>query len=284
MAIVEANGPVARQNPQAALAESRVTDDLTAKLAGTPGLTLVDRASIDRILKEQNFQNSDRSSADTAVRIGKLLGVGQMLLVQVYDASYTTHTDSSGNTARTMGTVVLRANARMIDVETAVIMAQPSSSFQDSVEVSETSKSQGFTFGAIRVPPKQKSTGGDPHLIQDNEWAKAGDAVTAELAAKLMTSIASAPGPQVASALVAGIANGSVYINQGSTAGVKAGGKYQIVREVSVGLNDPTTGKPIVQKQRVCVLTITNVDESNSSGTCQGGLPQSKDVAEPMKP
>ena len=92
----------------------------------------------------------------------------------------------------------------------------------------------------------------------------------------------SAPGPKAASALVAGIANGSVYINQGSNAGVKASDKFQVVREVSVGLNDPSTGKPIVQKQTVCVLTIVNVSETSASGTCSGGLPQSKDVAVPM--
>jgi hypothetical protein len=56
------------------------------------------------------------------------------------------------------------------------------------------------------------------------------------------------------------------------------------VREVNVGLNDPTTGKPILQKQRICVLTIVTAEETNASGTCQGGLPQSKDVAEPLRP
>ena len=284
LAIVEGNGSLARSNPAFATAESRVTDDLTAKLTGQPGLTLVDRASVDKILKEQNFQNSDRSSSDTAVRIGKLLGVGQIVLVNVYDASYTTHQEGSGGSTRTTGTVVLRANARMIDVETGVILAQPTSSFQDSAVVSETSKSQGFRYGMINVPAKQKSSGGDPRVIEDNEWAKAGDAVTSDLAAKLSGGVSSAPAPKLASALVAGIANGSVYINQGSTAGVKAGDKFQVIREVSVGLTDPSTGKPIVQKQRVCVLTIVDAQETSASGTCQGGLPQSKDVAEPLHP
>lgn len=53
---------------------------------------------------------------------------------------------------------------------------------------------------------------------------------------------------------------------------------------VSVGLNDPTTNQPILRKQQICVLTITDVQDTNASGTCQGGLPQSKDVADPMAP
>jgi len=283
LAIVDANGAAARSNGGIALVESRVTDALTAKLAGRPGLALIDRASIDKILKEQNFQNSDRSSADTAVKIGKLLGAGQIVLVQVVDASYTQHQEGTTNTIQTIGSVVLRANARMIDVESGVILGEPTAAYQDSVQVSKTTKSQGFQFGAMRVPPKTTTEGGDPKVIQDNEWDKAVQSVTNELASKMTSSIENAPGPAAAPALVAGIANGAVYINEGSNAGIKAGDRFQVTREVSVGLTDPTTGQPIVQKQRICVLTITNVDDSNSSGNCDGGLPQSRDVAAPMR-
>lgn len=282
VAIIEANGPMARSNQAFALAENQVADKLTARLAGQPGITVIDRASVDKIIKEQNFQNSDRSSSDTAVRIGKLLGAGQIVLVNVYDGGFTTHNEQSGNTTKTIGTQTLRANARLIDVESGVVLGEPSSEFQDSVQVSQTSKSNGYQFGSIRVPPKQSSSGGDPKVIQSNEWAKASDAVTTDLATKLMASMGSVPGPKAASAMVAGIANGSVYINQGSQAGIKASDKFKIVREVSVGLNDPATGKPIVQKQTICVLTVVNVSDTNASGTCAGGLPQSKDVAEPM--
>jgi hypothetical protein len=282
-AIIAAHGPAANSNPGIANAEARVTDDLTAQLTGLPGVALIDRASIDKVLKEQNFQNSDRSSADTAVRIGKLLGVGQMVLVQVFDYSYTTHPDQSGGKTRTMGTIVLRANARMIDVETGVIRAQPSAAYQDSVEISETTKSQGFQFGTIRVPPKQTTHGGDPKVIADNEWAKADNAVVKDLAAKLSGSIPPPPARKLESALVAGIVNGAVFINRGSTIGIKAGDRFQIIRDVNVGLNDPETGKPMLQKQRVCVLTIERAEESNASGSCQGGLPQAKDVAEPLQ-
>jgi hypothetical protein len=273
---------MARSVPAFAFAENQLTDKLTARLTGKPGLTVIDRASVDKIIKEQNFQNSDRSASDTAVRIGKLLGAAEIVLVNCYDGGFTTHQQASGNKTTTIGTQTLRANARLIDVESGVILAEPSSEFQESVPVSEVSKSAGYQFGAIRVPPKQSVSGGDPKVIQSNEWAKASDAVTNDLAAKLMSALGSAPGPAAASALVAGIANGSVYINQGSRAGIKASDRFQIIREVSVGLNDPATGKPILQKQSVCVLTIVNVDENSSSGTCQGGLPQSKDVARPM--
>lgn len=282
--VVAARGPAARSNPGIANLEDLLTDALTTQLTGLPGVALIDRSSIDKVLREQNFQNSDRSSPDTAVRIGKLLGAGQIVLLQVASASYTTHPDQSGNTTRVYGTVELSANARLIDIETAVIQAQPTAAFQDRVLVSETKKTQGFQFGTIRTAPKQTTTGGDPKVISDGEWAKANDAVVKDLAKKLSSSAAAVSAPKLESALVAGIAEGAVYINRGSSMGVKAGDRFQITREVSVGLNDPETGKPMVEKQRVCVLTITKANETNASGTCQGGIAEAKDVAEPLRP
>ena len=75
-----------------------------------------------------------------------------------------------------------------------------------------------------------------------------------------------------------------VYINEGSTGGVKVGDRFRIIRSVNIGLNDPKTGQPMTKKTEVCQLTITSVDEGNASGNCTGGIPQSKDVAEPVGP
>ncbi|HTV16497.1 MAG TPA: CsgG/HfaB family protein [Acidobacteriaceae bacterium] len=286
IAIIEAGGQPASSNQGIAAMESRLADALNSKLAGQPGVTLVDRASIDRIIKEQNAQFSDRFSADAAVRIGKLLGAQQMVLVHVTDANWSTNQQNSNGGSKVTGTVILRANVRLVDVESAVILSQPASSFEESVPVSETSRSQGFQAGLIRVPARQKTSGGDPKVIADDEVNKAVNAVSSDLAGKLTGSITSAPvaAPNPITALVAGIAGGEVYINQGANGGVRAGQKFQITRMVSVGLNDPTTGQPILKRQTICVLTIVDVQETNASGDCQGGLPQSKDIAEPVSP
>ena len=284
IAVIEMNGQLARTNAAFAFAENRVTDMLNSKLAGRPGITLVDRASIERIIKEQDFQNSDRSSSATAAKIGKILGVSQVVLVNVYSGGYTTHPETSGSKTRVMGTQTLRVNVRLEDVESAAILVEPAADFQDTVLVSETSKTQGFQFGQIRVPPKQSSSGGDPAVIQEGEWNKACDFVTSDLAAKLTTAIAGAPRPKTPPALVAGIAGGNVYINKGSSSGVKSGDSYQVVRQVDTGLKDPSTNQPILQRQTICVLTILNVNDTNASGSCKGGLPQSKDLAEPSQP
>jgi hypothetical protein len=265
--------------------EDRLTDELTAQLTGQPGVLLIDRASIDKVLKEQNFQQSDRSSADTAARIGKLLGVDHMVIVQVYDFTYSANTEQSSGATRTTGTIVLRANAKMVETETAVIRTQPSSSFQESVPISESKQGgQPIRLGGFTIPGGGATKkGGDPKVIEDNERVKATTAVAKDLAGKLSYVNAAAPSAPVAprsvNAVVAGIANGAVYINQGSATGVKAGDRFQIVREVPLGFDNPTTKKPMTEKKVVCILTIAAASEDSASGGCDGGIPQREDIA-----
>lgn len=265
--------------------ENRVADRLVEKFAGRPGLTVTDRQSIEKIIKEQNFQNSDRSSPDTAARIGKIAGAGQIVLVQVDTGSFTTQAEKSGSSTTNVGTVILQAHARMIDVESASILTQPSSSFQDSAAITKVTEHKGIHFGQINTPNKVTTdVSNDPKVVENNEWTKAVDAVSSELGSKLSETLASAPTPKAEAALVAGIANGSVFINEGSSSGIKVGDRFQVTRRVDTGLVDPKTNKPITRTTQVCEFTVTSVDEDNSSGTCKGGLPQSKDVAEPIRP
>ena len=262
--------------------ENRVSDGLVGRFAGRPGLSVIDRESIERIIKEQNFQNSDRSSPDTAVRIGKIAGVGQVVMVQVDAASYTAQAQKSGNTTTATGTVILQAHARMIEVETAAILTQPSSSFEDHVVIATATEHKAVNFGAYHKPASQTTEGDDPKVVETKEVSKAVDAVATDLAGKLSGTLAAAAAPKPEPPLVAGIANGSVYIDEGSAAGIKAGDRFQVTREVKIGLNDPRTNQPMTKKIQVCQLTVTDVDEKDASGTCKGGIPQNNDVAEPI--
>jgi hypothetical protein len=92
-------------------------------------------------------------------------------------------------------------------------------------------------------------------LIQDKEWVKAKDAVTDDLSTKLTAAIGAAPRAKAASALMAGIANGSVYINQETATGVKVGDRFQVVREVSLGRNDPASNRHYAGKQEKPITT-----------------------------
>jgi hypothetical protein len=266
---------------------------------GQPGLAIIDQDDIDKILKAQNMQNSDRFSPETAVRIGKLAGASDMILVGIDDFSSTRNSNKSGNTTTTTGTVVLRAEIRILDVQTGVIVGQPTASFQDSKELSRVSTgSSGFTAPMIPFHPRigssqpSSTSNGDPQVQMDNLNSAGIDAVSADLGTKLTEVLAinsktaaASVATAAATEVVAGIRNGLVYISADSASGVQPGQRFQVVRLVDTGLVNPKTNKPIQEKQSVCLLVVVNVvDDTTSSGKCDGSIPKSGDIAQPIAP
>jgi hypothetical protein len=273
IAVIAGNGALEQAMPIYKIGENRLTVSLTGKLAATPGITLIAQTDVDLLLKTQNFENSDRSSPATAAHIGKLLGAAQIVLVNFTSGVQSHHLESSPASTKDIATVQADANARLIDVETGAILAQPSCSFKQDAVASET-----------RKWPVLKTTGEGLQATWNDLWTKATNQFTQELADQLTSALAKAPAPAAGEILVAGIANGSVLINKGTISGVKQGEQFQIVRMVSTGLTDPATSELIKQKQRICVLTVTDAEDTSSSGSCAGGIPQRNDIAEPIKP
>lgn len=273
IAVIAGNGALEQAMPIYKIGENRLTLSLTGKLAGMPGITLIAQTDVDLLLKTQNFENSDRSSTATAAHIGKLLGAAQIVLVNFTSGTQSHHLEGSPASTKDIATVQADANARLIDVETGAILAQPSCSFKQDAVASET-----------RKWPVVKTTGEGLQAAWNDLWTKATNQFTQELADKLTTALAQAPAPAPGEILVAGIANGSVLINKGTASGIRQGEQFQIVRMVSTGITDPATNELIKQKQRVCVLTVTDAEETSSSGSCAGGVPQRNDIAEPIQP
>ena len=50
-------------------------ETLTTKLTGVPGLVVVERAQVAKVIEEQNFQQLDIADPKTAVKLGKFIGV-----------------------------------------------------------------------------------------------------------------------------------------------------------------------------------------------------------------
>lgn len=277
--VLAANGPLEQANPAFALGENRLTEALRGKLAAQPGFTIVAQSDMSSILQAQNFQNSDRSSPENAARIGKLANAEYMIYVNLANGSQTSHPENTPISAKTIAVVQADAMVRIINVESATILAQPTATFQQSAVALETK-----TF------PILKNTGpGLPQTLNDL-WAKATESLSSDLSQKITDAFGQAPAshpvPLAPADLpkVAGIDSGSVFINKGSNAGIKVGDRFQITRMVATSLKDPDTGTPITKRQQVCVLTVATVEESNSSGSCTDGIPEPKDLAEPVHP
>jgi hypothetical protein len=177
--------------------------------------------------------------------------------------------------------VEAEASARLVDVESAATIAQPSAIFKDSAVALETK-----TF------PVYKTTGQGLPATFNDLWTKATDSLTTDLTAKLKEALArETPAAATAASFlsdppkVLGTENGSVFINKGTKAGIKAGDRFQIVRISATSLKNDD-GTPIVSRQKICVLKIDSVspDGKNASGSCPGGISEPKDQAEPFQP
>ncbi|MBV9762678.1 MAG: hypothetical protein JO340_19110 [Acidobacteriaceae bacterium] len=281
IAVIAANGPLERANPIFALGEDRVTEALKGKLADLPGITLVAQGDLDTILKTQNLQNSDRASADTASRIGRILNAEGIVLVNLVNGSQTQHQENTRASAKTVAVVEAEASARLVNVESGATIAQPSSTFKESAVAVE-----------IKTFPVYKTSGQGLPATFNDLWTKATESLTSDLASKLKDALSQvSPASNAAAALasdppkVIGIDNGNVFLNKGSNAGIKLGDRFQIVRNSPTSLKNDD-GTPILNRQKVCTLKIDTLspDGKNASGACPGGVPQPKDQAEPFQP
>ena len=91
-----------RENKDADWIGAGAAETLSTRLVGVPGLVLVERSQVKKVLDEQDFQKMDLTDAKSAVKAGKVLGVGRIVVGTYF---------SDG------GKVTF--NVRVLDVETA---------------------------------------------------------------------------------------------------------------------------------------------------------------------
>jgi tetratricopeptide (TPR) repeat protein len=80
-------------------------ETLTTRLTGVPGLVLVERGQVKKVLDEQDLQKVDFSDPKSAVKAGKVLGVGRIVVGTFFNNG---------------GKVTF--NVRVLDVETAEVL------------------------------------------------------------------------------------------------------------------------------------------------------------------
>src|SRR4029453_971958 len=112
-----------------------VSDLLVSYLIKDGTYSVIERKSLDRILAEQNFSNSDRADASSAAKIGKLLGVDAMILGSVPQFGNDTKSTGIGGVGAVTGRfglggvnqknskAVVGLTARLVSIDTAEILA-----------------------------------------------------------------------------------------------------------------------------------------------------------------
>lgn len=265
-----------------------ISDMLIDRLVNDGTYRLVERNEIDKIINEQNFSNSNRADPGTAAKIGKILGVEEVI---VGDITQFGRDDQSKNVGGMLGKwgsgyglggvsthkakAVVTVTARLVNTSTGEILASATGKGE-----SERSGTNLLGGGAGTGGYGAGSAGMNSSNFAQTIIGEATTQAVTQLAQGLIADSGKIPvaAPAPISALVADASTPDVIINVGSSAGLKVGDKLLVKRVVRV-VKDPATGKPLRSiENTIGQLTITSVDSGSAVGTFSGsGKPQTGD-------
>jgi len=259
-----------------------IADLLVEKLVQDGTYSVIERKALDKIMTEQNFSNSDRADASSAARLGRILGVDAIVIGSITQfgrddkstgvgggaLSRVTGRFGVGGVKRTESKAVVGISARMVDTETAEVLAAARG-------LGESTRKGTNLLGA---GGGSVVGGGAVDMTSKNFAATIlGEAVNqsvVQLASQLEQNAARLPTRKLAvQGLVADASGGSVILNIGSKAGLKVGDRLQVRRKIR-DVRDPATGKIIRSvEDKVGEVEITEVDERSAVGRYTGASP-----------
>jgi curli biogenesis system outer membrane secretion channel CsgG len=259
-----------------------ISDLLINQLVNDGRFRVIERSAIDKILKEQNFSNSDRVSTATAAKIGGLLGVDTIIIGDVTqfgrdDKHYgggggggSIWTGGAGGLGISKAKAVVEVTARMVDVNTGEILASVTG-HGESQRNGLTSSGSGFSGwkgggGQLDMGSTNFSQSILGQAVKQavDDTAKGLDSHSASL------PVNAAPPAAPIDGLVADATGGDIIINVGSSAGVHVGDKLAVTRVLRT-VKDPVTGKVLrTIDSPVGMLTITSVDSGSAVGKFDG--------------
>ena len=254
---------------------------LEQKLVQDGKYRVVDRNTMDKILKEQNFSNSDRVDPATAAKIGHILGVSCIIVGSITQFGRDDKHVGAGAGAYGLGKfglggihkndskAVVNVTAKMVDADTAEILAV--------VTGTGESKRSGFAVGG--AGGGGGGGGGGAVDMGSSNFANTilGEAVNAavdNMGQQLDDKAGSLPTVKASySGLVADVTGNTLILNVGSKSGVKVGDQISISRKVK-DVKDPTTGAVIKTiTDQLGTATVTEVDEGSATATFSGSTP-----------
>jgi len=240
-----------------------VAAQLLSELSQNGTYTVVERAQLDRVLNEQNFQQDARSDVSSAAKLGRLLGVDAIIIGSITTFQREDKNIQLGLRKETKATVAI--DARIVQIGTGEILA--------------------VAHGRGEAKRARMKTEEDNHPLYrqgQDPWSAdlastlLGEAMRAAVDSLVATLAAAAPKiPHtetiaVLAGLVADVSGNELVINVGTTGGVKVGAEYAVLRP-GREIRDPSTKKLLrVTTTPVGKIKITSADEGSATGTLTG--------------
>lgn len=270
-----------------------IADILVGQLVRNGSYSVIERKQLDRVLQEQNFQQSGRADASTAAQLGRLLGVDAMIIGSITQFGRDDKKVGIAGGARVGGIgiggigrrqakAVVQIDARIVDIRTAEILGV-ATGFGESKRSGTTLVGGAAVGGVAAGGAFDMSSSNFGSTILGEATRLAVDSLVTELvgASSKMTETVAA-----ISALVADVSGRELVINVGTTGGVRVGSEYDVVRP-GREIRDPATGRVLRRTTTpVGKIKITSADEASAVGTLTGGPAQVGDCVGscPVKP
>src|SRR5689334_7895090 len=256
-----------------------VADMLVTALVHNGTYILIERDQVDRILNEQNLQQSGQVDASTAAKLGRLLGVDAIItgsITQFGNDSKKVGVGGGGihlggiglgGIGRKTSKAIVAIDARIVNIGTGEIL--------DVAQGHGESKRSGLMLAAVVGGAGGGLVGGALDM-SSSDFANTilGEATRAAVDSLVVELVAAAPKiPQTTptmTALVADVSGNEVVMNVGTGGGVKVGAEYAVLRP-GREIRDPATGTVIHRTTTpVGNIKITATDESSATGTLTG--------------
>ncbi|HEX8984092.1 MAG TPA: CsgG/HfaB family protein [Bryobacteraceae bacterium] len=259
-----------------------IADLIVEKLVQSGQYSVIERKALDKILAEQNLSNSDRFDANTAAKIGRLLGVDAMIMGSITQFGRDDKSTGVGGGAlsrvsgrfgvggvkRSEAKAVVGISARMVNIETAEILVTAKGVGESTRKgTSLLGAGGGDVVGGGAVDMTSRNFAGT--II-----GEAVDAATRQVCAQLDQGAGRIQAKAVViDGLVADATGGVLVLNIGTRAGIKIGDRLQVRRKIRE-IRDPASGKVIRSlEDKIGEVVITEADEQSSVGTFTGASP-----------
>ena len=255
-----------------------ISDMLVEKLVNGGQYSVIERSALDKILKEQNFSNSDRADPNSAAKIGAVLGVDAIIIgsitqfgrddqhTNVGGGGYGLGKFGLGGVSTSKSKAVVAVSARVINTSTAEIMAAVTGKGESS---------RGGT-SLIGAGGGWSGGGGGGLDMGSSNFANTilGEAVRGAVDSTAEQLNAASSKVEVLkrsiNGVVADVTGRTIIVTVGKKGGLNVGDKLEVSRQVRV-VKDPTTGKVIkAVTDKIGTATVTEVDDDSATATFSG--------------
>jgi curli biogenesis system outer membrane secretion channel CsgG len=256
-----------------------ISDLLVTGLVKDGTYSVIERKSLDKILAEQNFSNSDRANPASAAKIGKMLGVDAIIEGSITEFGNETKKQNLGGGGGNwhgfgvggFGHSNTKANvaitSRVINVDTGEIMAVADGTGQSSRSSTSMLGGGGNWDGW---------GGGHADFGSSNfQQTIIGEATKAAVDQLTSNLVTQSPKVGIRTVVVEGVVaavdGGQIILNVGGKAGIKVGDQLEVQR-VTKEIKDPTTGTVLRRlSTTVGVVKATDVDDISAICTPVSG-------------